>query len=552
VIVVSLVFLRDTIKDQVCNFTYNGVNFCDTTSIIKPSFSFDFQILSGYITPYSFVTTTTAATSATLTIELKITQDGQTISSGQIPMAITSSSRYFTKYEYKYSDNPGYALTMPWNDGRVITIHCIARADGVVQKDTTFQTVAPINLSVSSVSPTTLQTGKVCTVNLSMAVPYNSYWRMSEPFRVYGYYNRRSSSDYDFPYVATYTDNGITEIQENSYGFSSFYFYYPYQTLQKTSDVGNIKAKILAQTIDLYSTSSGISIGYKVEYTLLYSFTWSYINQTDSNASPTISNASITESPSGLLAQYGKYIGGGIQTLTFDWSITYRYGASFDSLTYSLYSSNGTLINSWNYNSVQQLQLLLENETDVSQYVVVTVTCNNGVSASYQYSTYNVYGYSNPQIISLNVSRCNQDGSANDEGAYCKISYQFKVVSLNNQNSKEVTLSAPDGSHVYTNLDYNHGSPYVYISAADIEHSYAITVTVEDDFVSVSATRNVSTAGVIMDFLYDGKGIGLGKVAETSEMVEVNPQWVFKCETMTFKGIDLQSILESLGYVFPT
>jgi len=55
-----------------------------------------------------------------------------------------------------------------------------------------------------------------------------------------------------------------------------------------------------------------------------------------------------------------------------------------------------------------------------------------------------------------------------------------------------------------------------------------------------------------MDFLYDGKGIGLGKVAETTEMVEVNPQWTFKADKMTFKGQDLETILTSLGYVFPT
>lgn len=547
----SLVFLRDTINNQVCNFTYNGVNFGDTTQIIKPSFSFDYAVLDGKITPYSFTTITDKQTSATLTIELKITQDGQTLSSGQIPMSIAYTSQYFTRYEYSYTSTPGYALTMPWNDGRLITIHCIVRADGTIQKDTTFQTSAPINLKVSSVSPSP-QTGKVCTVTLSNTVLNNTYWKMAEPYKVYGYYYRRSSSDYDFYFVPSYKDNGITQVQANDSGFNSFKFYYPYENKQRTSDIGNIRAKFVVQTVDLYSTRSGVSIGYKVEENYIYSFNWSYINQTDSNANPTISNASITESPSGLLATYGKYIGGGIQTLTFGWSITYRYNATFSSLNYSLYNSNGTLINSWNYNDVQQLQLLLEEEVDTSQYVIVTVTCNNGTSASYRYSTYNIYGYIRPRIISLNASRCNQDGTPNDSGAYCKITYQFKVTSLNNQNQKKVTLVAPDGTHVYTNLDYDHGSVYQYISAADIEHSYPISVTVQDDFITVSQSMNISTAGVIMDFLYDGKGIGLGKVAETTEMVEVNPQWIFKADKITFKGEDLESILTSLGYVFPT
>ena len=177
---------------------------------------------------------------------------------------------------------------------------------------------------------------------------------------------------------------------------------------------------------------------------------------------------------------------------------------------------------------------------------------SNGASTTARYPTFQVYGYSNPEIISLNASRCNQDGTPNDSGAYCKISYQFRVTALDNQNQKKVTLVAPDGSHVYTNLDYNHGSAYQYISAADIEHSYLISLDVEDDFMSVSRQMNISTAGVIMDFLYDGKGIGLGKVSETSEMVEVNPQWTFKADKMTFKGQDLETILTSLGYVFPT
>ena len=196
--------------------------------------------------------------------------------------------------------------------------------------------------------------------------------------------------------------------------------------------------------------------------------------------------------------------------------------------------------------------LTLENTVDASRYMTVTITMSNGASTTARYPTFQVYGYSNPEIISLNASRCNQDGTPNDSGAYCKISYQFRVTALDNQNQKKVTLVAPDGSHVYTNLDYNHGSAYQYISAADIEHSYLISLDVEDDFMSVSRQMNISTAGVIMDFLYDGKGIGLGKVSETSEMVEVNPQWTFKADKMTFKGQDLETILTSLGYVFPT
>ena len=182
----------------------------------------------------------------------------------------------------------------------------------------------------------------------------------------------------------------------------------------------------------------------------------------------------------------------------------------------------------------------------------MTITTSNGASNTATYSTFDVYGYSIPYIRKLEVRRCNQDGTANDSGAYCRISWAFKVIPLGNVNAKTVVLVAPDGSHTFTGEDYDHTVGYYYISAADIEHSYSISLSVTDDFQTVSKTVNVSTAGVIMDFLYDGKGIGLGKVAETTEMVEVNPQWTFKADKMTFKGQDLETILTSLGYVLQT
>jgi hypothetical protein len=260
----------------------------------------------------------------------------------------------------------------------------------------------------------------------------------------------------------------------------------------------------------------------------------------------------VTCTPSNILTKYGKYVGGGITQLAFGWNYQARYGSSFQSVQYQLYNSGGTLINTWTYNTVSALYLTITNSTDASYYVRVTITTNNGASNSANYATFDVYGYSSPYIRKLEVRRCNQDGTANDSGAYCRISWSFKVTPLGNINAKTVVLTAPDGTHTFTDEAYDNENGYFYISVADIEHSYAVSLSVTDDFQTVSKTVNISTAGVIMDFFHDGKGIGLGKVAETTEMVEVNPQWTFKADKMTFKGQDLETILTSLGYVFPT
>ena len=547
----AIIYLKYEKADEVFNFTYGGYSY----NYLNPDLNIYYEGLDGYIAPFVIDASVGAVVNTAVTLELKINQDGQTASSGQIPLTTRIVGNSYTLFEYAHSGGSStspYKLNVPFNDGRLLTLHAIVRVNGSVQKDTTLQIAAPLNLSITSHSPSP-QTGKVGTVTLANSVVNNSYWKMTEPYRVYAYHNTSSSATYNWYYTSAYTNNGQTEVVANASGFNQFQYYYEYVSGRPyTDNAGKIQAKFRVQLSDFYTYSGTVRV-YYVDFTYINEFTWTYTNQTDNNAGPIINSKSITPTPTGYLEHYGKYIGGGKTTLSFGWNVSWRFGSSFSKVKYFLYNSGGTLINSWEYTTLSALNLTLTNTVDASQYVVVTITASNGSSTSSTYSTFNTYGYSNPEILNLTASRCNQDGTANDTGAYCKIIFKFKITSLDNQNGRTVTLVAPDGSHVWTNLDYDHGAnSYYIISAADIEHSYTITLSVQDDFMTATRTINLSTAGVIMDFLYDGKGIGLGKVAETTEMVEVNPGWTFKCNTMTFHGQDLKTILESLGYVFPS
>lgn len=547
----SLSFLKDTILNQVYNFSYGGYSF----HYLTPVAQFHYMGLNGYIAPYSFQTSVNGNVNYSVTAELTINQDGVTATSGQFSLTASAHSGY-TTYSYSdFSSNPGYKLVMPWNDGRTVTIHIIIRVNGAVQKDTTFQTSAPANVQITSLSPSTPQTGKICTATLSNSIP--SGWTVQKAFTVYAYHDTSSTAEYNWRTWNTYYNNGVNVVDVNSRGFTQFQFYVWYNSSFNHSDnTGKIEFNVrVPDIIDLRVTkSSGGTVYYVtyIDYSYAHSFTWSYVNQTDSNAGPAITLNPVTFTPTNVLTKYGRYVGGGITNLTFGWSVQNKFGGAFQSVLYQLYNSSGTLLNSWSYSSLTALSLRLQDTVDISYYVRVTVTSTIGTSSSATYSTFNVYGYSYPYISSLEVRRCNQDGTANDSGAYCRISWAFKVTPLGNVNAKTVVLVAPDGSHTFTSEDYDLPAGYYYISAADIEHSYAISLSVTDDFQTVTKTVNISTAGVIMDFLYDGKGIGLGKVAETTEMVEVNPQWTFKADKMTFKGQDLETILTSLGYVFPT
>lgn len=549
-------YLPKTVCD-VFNFSVDGYLFEEDGG----SIGFLYDPIEGFIAVREvksqiWHTSASSIPAFTASFELSYSQDGYSGSTGQIPLTRTAKSSVdYYRFTESNTSSPTYKINMPFTDGRSVTFHVKISVNGTVRKDSTFTTPCPAKIGIASVSPSTPQTGKVCTVTMNGQLP--SGWTVQTPFRVYAYHNTASSAEYNWYYWPTYINNGTTEITTGISGFTQFQFYVEYISSRTHSDnAGKIDFKFRIPNLgNLRSLkSSSTSVWYEIyeDFTYTYSFTWSYVNQTDSNASPIITLSPVSFTPSDIVTRYGRYVGGGITTLTFGLSVQYRFGGAFQSISYQLYSSGGTLINTWTYTSLSSLRLLLSDTVDSSYYVRVTIDVSNGTSSSAAYSTFNVYGYSYPVIRRLEVRRCNQDGTANDSGAFCRISWSFKVSPLGNANAKTVLLTAPDGSHTFTDEAYDNENGYFYISAADIEHSYAISLSVTDDFQTVSKTVNISTAGVIMDFLYDGKGIGLGKVAETTEMVEVNPQWTFKADKMTFKGVDLETILTSLGYIFPT
>ena len=549
------------------DFTFSGVTLTQDTSFTPQIGVYNLASDNVSLLSLRYKHSRSYSSFSTFTFELQIIRNNTVIATTGEKDAVKGITT--DSYYYATSTSANLKLTDTYHDLSIYTLRVIIRINGSVAKTVDLLMISlPRNTSsngyvLSLSSPSSPQTGKIGTMSIQRSTTSTSFAKVyALGSNVYAY----KQTDNSFTYKTTaYVNNGLTPIDDtylyNDY-LSSFScnYYVPYDSsISHPNNATYFGIYLFPDITPLqpYYTVTQSSVMHSSNRSAFYvydgSIPISYVDQEDSNASPTIGSVSLTESPAGLSNTYGKYIGGGISTLTFAYNnVTYRYGATFKEVTFKLYDSSSQLIDTASSQSEANYAYRLENETDTTYYLDVEIETTIFTKGTYRYSNIQTYGYEPPNIISFNASRCNQDGSANDSGAYCKITYQFKVIPLGNHNSKEVTLVAPDGSHVYTNLDYNYGSAYQYISAADIEHSYAISITVEDDFVTVSASRNVSTAGVIMDFLYDGKGIGLGKVAETSEMVEVNPQWVFKCETMTFKGIDLQSILESLGYVFPT
>lgn len=135
-------------------------------------------------------------------------------------------------------------------------------------------------------------------------------------------------------------------------------------------------------------------------------------------------------------------------------------------------------------------------------------------------STFKVLPYKRPRITNLKVHRCNSDGTANDLGAYCKVSFRCIITSLSNKNTKSCTLKyRQSGATNWTeapaillpSYDSNCNPPVIAMSE---EHSYEVVVTATDAFGSTNASTSVSTGYCLYHIPASGKGITFGGIAE--------------------------------------
>ena len=156
-------------------------------------------------------------------------------------------------------------------------------------------------------------------------------------------------------------------------------------------------------------------------------------------------------------------------------------------------------------------------------------------------ATLSVLPYAFPGISVDSYHRCRADGTPDDSGGWCRMVISYSFSPLENLNEKDTALSTTGYSDERTLTAYSKTE--IYLFEANTEHSYQILIRAVDLLNTVSRVVTLSTAGVIMDFLAGGKGIGLGKVAEIAECVEVNPEWKFKAAVIELNGTDLGTLL---------
>jgi hypothetical protein len=159
--------------------------------------------------------------------------------------------------------------------------------------------------------------------------------------------------------------------------------------------------------------------------------------------------------------------------------------------------------------------------------VVATVKDKRGRSGSAT-ATLDVLPYSSPKVSALSVHRCDADGAENDQGEYVRVVFSASVSDLSGLNQARYTLKyKASTTSTYTTVEFsdlNHiytVTDRAYILPADSNVSYDIEVTAADNHGTYSRATSASTAFTLMNWHTAGNGVGIGKVSEKKNTLEV-------------------------------
>lgn len=160
-----------------------------------------------------------------------------------------------------------------------------------------------------------------------------------------------------------------------------------------------------------------------------------------------------------------------------------------------------------------------------------TVTDSRGRTKSVS-KTVTVLDYAAPSVTSLSAVRCDEDGTANEEGGFAKVTFSWKISDCGNQNAKSASVTYRKRSDTSwqnapaVTLSGYTGTTSLILSGINTENIYDVMVTVRDYFYSgssgISRATYVPTAFTLVDYRMGGHGIAFGKVAEEENLFDVN------------------------------
>lgn len=135
-----------------------------------------------------------------------------------------------------------------------------------------------------------------------------------------------------------------------------------------------------------------------------------------------------------------------------------------------------------------------------------------------------VVAYSSPSLSGVSTYRCNSGGTADEDGTYFRAYAGISFASCSGKNSVSCTVKykASNGSSWTTAGALSSQTAAVFGGGGlNAETSYDVRYELSDAFTTVTYDSYVSSAFFLMHFKRGGKGMAIGKTAETDNLFEV-------------------------------
>lgn len=275
--------------------------------------------------------------------------------------------------------------------------------------------------------------------------------------------------------------------------------------------------------------------------TVIGSATKTFTGTVPTNIVPSISSVTISD-PSGTVpTAIGLYVRGK-STLRVVTDAAGSYGSTI--------SSYNVQANGFNYSGKDVTTGVIDTTGTLS--IMVTVTDTRGRTASMT-KNITVYDYHTPIISTFDVKRVDASGNDDNEGTYARISYTTVLAPVGNKNRGSMAIYYKASNEVnWITAAYEEDIPTAIsdsftIRDVSIDNTYDIRIDLADSFTGSSRSAQLPTAAVVLDFLADGTGLGVGKVAEFQNTLDVAWAARFRREIVADGGLTTMG-----NRVFPT
>lgn len=156
--------------------------------------------------------------------------------------------------------------------------------------------------------------------------------------------------------------------------------------------------------------------------------------------------------------------------------------------------------------------------------------------------------YAPPTITNLKLQRCGSDGTANETGVYCKVTFSWSCNQLAGSNPvKTITIQWADQTNTVSASGNSGSVSQVVGGSFGVDSTYTFIINVTDNKNGVTTVKkSLGTTKFPIDFKAGGTGVAFGKTSTLSNIAEFGYQAQFTggiVQPILAAGTDLNTIL---------